>query len=375
MIKRILLTILGLLVIFAAIAGIKALQIKAMIDQGAKFQMPPEVITSAEVQTQTWESTMSAIGTFKAVQGVMVSAELPGKIQTIDFESGDEVAKGDLLVQQDVSSEQAQLRAAQATVALTKTNLDRSQRLLAQKTVPQSDFDSADAEYKRALANEDEIETVIAKKTIEAPFAGKLGIRQVNLGENIATGQDIVSLQSLDPIYVEFSLPQQYAPSKPGANVRVAVDALPGETVAGKITAINPMANAATRSVTMQATVANPTGKLLPGMFADVTVVADQPNEVLAIPATAIVFAPYGDSVFVVEKKPGENGGEGGLVVRQQLIQIGERRGDFVSITKGLNLGEKVASSGVFKLRNDQAVVIDNTLAPEVSIDPKPEDN
>jgi len=374
MIKRILLTIFGLLVIFAAIAGIKALQIKAMIDQGAKFQMPPEVITAADVQTQTWESTMSAIGTFKAVQGVTISAELPGKIKSISFQSGDEVRQGDLLVQQDVSSEKAQLRAAQASVALTKTNLERSRRLLEQKTVPQSDFDSADAEYKRALANEEEIETVIAKKTITAPFSGKLGIRQVNLGENLAAGQEIVSLQSLDPIYVEFALPQQFAPSEPGDTVRLVIDALPGETVVGKITAINPMANTATRSVTMQATVANPTGKLLPGMFADVTVIHDQPKEVLAIPSTSIVFAPYGDSVFVVEKQPSEDGGDGGLIVRQQLIQIGERRGDFVSITKGLNLGEKVASAGVFKLRNEQPVVIDNKLAPDVSLDPQPED-
>lgn len=375
MIKRIILSILGILILFAAIAGIKALQIQSMIEAGANFQMPPEVVTTASVETQSWESNVSAIASFKAIQGVTIRSELAGKITAIGFEAGTRVEKGDLLVQQDVATERAQLRSAEASVALAKTRLERSRRLLAQRTVPQSDFDTADANYKQAVAQADEIRTVIEKKTVRAPFSGRLGIRLVNLGEVLAGGQEIVSLQSLDPIYAEFSLPQKVAPRNPGQEIRLETDAVPGVVAEGKISVVDPMANEQTRSVRMQATVPNPGEKFLPGMFSKVTVVRDQPKEVLAVPSTAVMFAPYGDSVFVIEEAAGEDGASKGLVARQQLVILGERRGDFVAVTKGLKIGDVVASSAVFKLRNGISVIVNNDLAPESQLDPNPVDN
>lgn len=372
MIKRIFLSILGILVIFAAIAGVKALQIKTLIDGAANFKLPPEVITTATADSQIWESSKSAIATFKAVQGVTVMAEVPGKIVTIAFEAGARIEKGDLLVQQDVATEQAQLKAAEASVALAKTTLDRSRRLLAQRTVPQSDFDSADATYKRALANVEEIKTQIGKKTIRAPFSGRLGIREVNLGEVLSAGQTIVTLQSLDPIYAEFSLPQQDAPKRPGQRVRIETDMFPDDPAQGTISVINPVAQANTRSILMQATIANPAERYLPGMFGKAVIIDDQQLNVLAVPSTSVMYAPYGDSVYVVEQAP--DGGEG-LIARQQLVILGERRGDFVAINKGLKQGEVIATTGVFKLRNGQAVVVDNSLAPEQKLDPQPADN
>jgi len=374
MIKRILLSILGILLLFAVIAGIKALQIKEMIDRGAAFQLPPEVITTEEAKVQTWESTHSAIATFKAVQGVTVMAEAPGKIVKIGFEAGSRVEKGALLLQQDISTEQAQLKSAEASVVLAETNLDRNRRLLEQKTVSQSVFDSAEAEYKRAMASVEEIKANIEKKTVRAPFAGRLGIRQVNLGEVINTGQAIVGLQALHPIYAEFSLPQQHSPNATGLKVRFETDALPGEVIEGTISIIDPEARSGTRSVRMQAIVPNLNEQLLPGMFAKATVVKKDQKDVLAIPSTAIMFAPYGDSVYVVEKSTAADGQEG-LVARQQLVILGERRGDFVAIEKGLKAGDVVASTGVFKLRNGQPVVVNNELAPENQLNPEPADN
>lgn len=376
MTKRIIFTILGVLVLIGILGGIKGLQINRMIAIGSQSSPPPETVTTAVVQTESWEALVTSVGSLEAVQGVMLTAELPGKVMRIAFQPGTKVKAGDLLLQQDISSEQAQLRAAEATVALTKLDLERSSKLLGKKAVAQAKYDSDDALHKQALAQIEGIRATIRKKTIRAPFAGSLGIRLVNLGQVINEGEPIVSLQTLDPIFVNFSLPQQQlAQVKPDLKVRVSTDALAGQVIEGEITAISPDVDVATRSIRVQATVANSQERLRPGMFVNVAVVLPAREEVLAIPTTAVLYAPYGDMVFVVHEKQNEKDVQPVNVIRQKIVQLGEKRGDFVAIVSGLDNGETVVSTGVFKLRNEQAVVVDNTLAPAFKLTPKPEDS
>ena len=374
--KRIIFTIIGLLIMIGILGGIKGLQIDRMIAQGSQSVMPPETVTTTVAQKDSWESRLTAVGSLAAVQGVTVTAELTGKVVRIAFEPGTKVNAGDLLVQQDTSSEEAQLRAAEAGVELAKRNLERLKKLLDRRTIAQSQYDDAEAKYKEGVASADAIRAAIAKKTIRAPFAGRLGIRLVNLGQILNEGEPIVSLQSINPIFVNFSLPQQQlARVQPGLTVRVRSDALPDRVIEGKITAINPEVDAATRNIRIQATVANRQERLRPGMFVNVAVVLPVSEDVLAVPATAVLYAPYSDSVFVVEEKQSENNKQPGLVVRQQVVQLGERRGDFVAVVSGLKAGETIVSTGTFKLRNGQAVVVDNTLAPEFKLAPEPRDS
>ena len=376
MTKKIIFAILGVLVLIGILGGIKGLQIQRMIAIGSQSTPPPETVTTAVVRSESWEALITSVGSLEAVQGVMLTAELPGKVVRIAFEPGTKVQAGDLLLQQDTSSEEALLRAAKATVALTKIELERSSKLLGKKAVAQAKYDSDDAQYKQAVAQIDGIRASIRKKTIRAPFAGSLGIRLVNLGQNLNEGEPIVSLQTIDPIFVNFSLPQQQlAQVKPDLKVRVTTDALPGQAIEGEITAISPEIDAATRNIRVQATVANSQERLRPGMFVNVAVVLPSREEVLAIPTTAVLYAPYGDTVFVVDAKTSEKGVEPVNVVRQKIVQLGEKRGDFVASVSGLEKGETVVSTGVFKLRNGQAVVVDNTLAPEFKLAPEPEDS
>jgi membrane fusion protein (multidrug efflux system) len=376
MTKRIIFTTVGVLAIIGILGGIKGLQINRMIAIGSQSAPPPATVTSAVVRSESWEDLITSVGSLEAVQGVMLTAELSGKVERIAFEPGTKVKAGDLLLQQDISSEKAQLRAAEATVALTKLELERSRKLLTKKAVAQARYDSDEAQYKQAVAQIDGIRATIRKKTIRAPFDGTLGIRLVNLGQILNEGEPIVSLQTIDPIFVNFSLPQQQlAQVKPGLKVRVTADALAGQVIDGEITAISPEVDAATRNIKVQATVANSQERLRPGMFVNVAVVLPSREEVLVIPATAVLYAPYGDTVFVVHEKETEEGLQPSEFVEQKIVQLGEKRGDFVALVSGLSKGETVVSTGVFKLRNDQAVSVDNTLAPEFKLAPQPEDS
>ena len=371
--KKIIIAIIGLFVVTGIIAGIKGLQIGRMM--GMKKQVMAETVTAAMVQQQSWESALISVGSLVAVQGVMVSAEMAGKVIAILFEPGRAVQAGDLLVQQDIAAETAQLRSAEATMALAKINFERARSLLAQKTYSRSEYDNADAQYKQAVAQADNIKAVIAKKTIRAPFSGVLGIRLINLGQILTAGDAIVSLQALDPVFVNFSLPQQQLGQiRPGLSIRVKTDALPGQVIDGTITAINPQVEAATRNIRVQATINNTQLLLRPGMFVNVTVVLPELQKVLAIPATAVLNAPYSDSVFIVENAAGDNSSSTAKVARQQFVRLGVRRGDYVAVTAGVKEGDMIVSTGVFKLRNGQAVAVDNTLAPEFTLTPTPKD-
>ncbi len=368
---------LGLLVVIGILAGIKTLQIHAMIDKGKQFKMPPEVVTVATAQKQSWEQQITAVGSMEAVQGVMVTAELTGKITAIPFESGSKVKAGDLLLQQDISAETAQLRSAEAAVELAKINFDRSKKMLQEKVVAAANYDNADAQLKQAQAQIDTIRASISKKTIRAPFGGRLGIRLVNIGQIIKEGESIVSLQALDPIYANFLVPQQQIVQlQTGLPVRLTSDGLPqGQIIEGTITALNPDVDAASRNIRVQARVANPEELLRPGMFVNVAVILPEKEPVLVIPATSVLYAPYSDSVFIVEEAKAEQQGKAGKTIRQQFVRLGEKRGDFIAVLSGIQESDAIVSTGVFKLRNGQEVVVDNTLAPEFKLAPKPKDS
>ena len=378
MLKRLSLTVGSLVLLVGVLAGIKVLQFQTMFAAAASMTPPPEPVTTAPVRQEAWAPTIETVGSLAAVQGVNVAAELDGKIVRIAFEPGSTVQAGDLLLQQDTSTEEAQLRAAEASVTLARLELDRARELIAQSTIPQSQLDAADAQSKQAVAQADNIRATIAKKTVRAPFSGRLGIRLVNLGQSLKSGDPIVSLQALDPIYVNFLLPQQrLSDLARDLVVRVTSDALPaGRVIEGRITAINPEVDSATRNVRVQATLANAEERLHPGMFVNLSVVLPRTDHVLVIPATAVLYAPYGNSVFVVEdrKADGPAAAGGGKVVRQQVVRLGEHRGDYVVVTEGLAAGETVVTTGVFKLRNGVAVTVDNRLAPTAEFAPKPND-
>jgi membrane fusion protein (multidrug efflux system) len=361
--KRKIFIAIGIVVlVFILLAGVKVLQIGKMISFGKTFVPPPDTVSSAVAQEENWQDTLTAVGSIDAAQGVIVAPEIAGTVVEIDFESGAMVNKGDLLVKLDTSTEDAQLQAAQAQSELARLNAERTRKLSADKTVSQSELDSAEATLKQAQANADEIRATIEKKTIRAPFAGKLGIRLVNLGEQLDVGKGIVSLQSLTPVYADFSLPQQnLSQIKTGQPVQLTCDAYPDQKFDGVLTAINPDLDSTTRSVTLQATFENTNQLLRPGMFVRVSVVLPQAQPVLAVPATAVLSAPFGDSVYVIEQSTNS---AGGLVVRQQFVRTGQTHGDSVSVLTGLKPGDKVVSAGLFKLRNGAPVTVNNDIVP-----------
>ncbi|RKH53117.1 efflux RND transporter periplasmic adaptor subunit [Corallococcus sp. AB049A] len=370
--KRWIIGVVLLLAVFAGLAAVKAGQIVSMIKAGETFVPPPESVTSAQAESFGWQGTRSAVGTVLALRGVTLSAELPGVVNDIRFENGASVKKGQVLVQLDTSSEQAQLAGAEADAELARLTRERAEKLNAQGANTQSDLDAVRARALQSSATVAHLKSLIAKKTIRAPFDGRIGIRQVELGQLVSPGIPIASLQSSSPALVEFQLPQQsLAQVKQGQKVRLRVDVFPGESWEGELTTINPEVELSSRNVRMRATVPNADGRLLPGMFASVEVLSDASEQVVAIPATAVLFAPYGDSVFTLSEGK-DAAGKAALLARQQFVRLGERRGDYVAVTSGLKPGQTVVSSGVFKLKNGAAVVVNNALAPPVEAAPQP---
>src|SRR5256886_6265966 len=365
---------IGLLIaIFVSVFGIKALQVGKMMS--TKMEMPPTTVSSATVKEEDWAPTLSAVGSVAAVEGAVVASELGGVVSQIAFDNGGTAKKGDLLLQVDASAEEALLRSAEAEAELGRQDLERSRGLASQKVVSKAELDAAESKFNRLNAVADQMRSNIRKKTIIAPFDGQLGIRQVNVGQMINSGQQVVQLTSLDSLFADFALPQQYLGQlTPGLEVRVTTDALPGHVFPGKVTAINSMVDSSTRNITLQATLDNPDHVLRPGMFAKAEVTLPEKHKALVVPGSAISYAPYGDSVFVIEKKKDEKTGQESQVLRQQFVRVGEARGDFVSITKGLEPGQQIVSTGVFKLRNGMGGVINNDLAPKPQLNPKPAD-
>ena len=366
-------TVLGLVGIFLIIAGIKALQIVSMISAGKSMVQPPTTVTSAKVQKGNWAPTLTAVGSITPVQGATISAELPGMVSEIGFESGRPVKKGDLLVKLDSSAEQAQLRSAQADAELSKADFDRARDLSQRKVISKSEFDAAASKYSQAKAAVDNMQSVINKKEIRAPFDGIAGIREVNPGQMVPAGQKLVTLQALDKVFVDFNLPQQdLAKVQVGLPVKMTTDAIEGREFDGTLSAINSAIDPATRSVSLQATIDNADHALRAGMFARVAVLLPETKPTLFIPTTAVAYAPFGNSVYIIESKKDEKTGKASLVTRQQFIRTGEARGDFVAVTEGLKEGDEVVSTGVFKMRNGMDVAVNNNLAPKAKLAPEP---
>jgi membrane fusion protein (multidrug efflux system) len=364
----------GLVVVVVLLVGVKAGQIVTMVKAGESFQIPPTAISSARVQAAEWVATRSAVGSLVAARGVTLSSELPGLVREITFESGSFVRKGAALVRLDVTTEQAQLEAATAEATLAKLNLERARTLRQSESNAQADLDTAEARLKQASASAAALEATIAKKTIRASFDGRISIRQVELGQVLAPGTPIASLQSVSPIHADFWVPQQaLAELKPGQKVRMRTDTFPGPDWEGEISTINPEVDVATRNVRVRATFRNEDGRLRPGMFANVDVFSSERKPVLLIPATAVIFAPYGDSVFAIEDQK-DRSGRPSKVARQKFVRLGERRGDFVAVASGLSAGDTIVSAGAFKLRNGMAVAVNDALAPDASLSPKPTD-
>src|SRR5213592_4694007 len=365
---------MGLLIaILIFVLGIKALQIGKMMS--SPKMMPSVTVTSAPVKEEDWAPRLSAVGSVSAVQGAVVSTELGGVVTEIAFENGGEAKKGDLLMKLDASQEEALLRSAEAEAQLARTDLERARDLAMKKVVSGAELDSAQSKFTRLNAVVDQMRSNIAKKTIVAPFDGQLGIRQVNVGQMINAGQQVIALTSLDSVYVDFALPEQHLSKlTKDLEVRVRVDALPGRAFKGKLTAINSMLDPVTRNVPLQATLQNPDHALHPGMFAKVDVMLPEIKKAIVIPGSAVSYAPYGDSVFVIEKQKDPKSGRESLVLRQQFVRIGDARGDFVAVTQGLKAGQTVVGTGVFKLRNGMAVTVNNDLAPKPELNPRPAD-
>jgi membrane fusion protein (multidrug efflux system) len=362
----------GLVAVVVVLVGAKAGQIVAMVRAGESFAPPPEAVTSAQVEVTEWEPTTPAIGSLVAVRGVVLAAELPGTVREIAFESGAFVKRGALLVRFDTSAEEAQLAAAEASASLARLGLERARKLRQGEANAQADLDAADARAKEADATVANLRAVIAKKTLRAPFDGRIAIRQVELGQVVSPGSPIASLQSVSPIHADFWLPQQaLARLQPGQPARVRTDTFPGEEWDGEITTVNPEVDPSTRNVRVRATLENRDGRLRPGMFVNVEIRSPEKRSVLTIPATAVIFAPYGDSVFAIEEKKDETG-RTSAVARQKFVRTGERRGDLVAVISGLSPGETVVSSGAFKLRNGAAVAVNNALAPQAKLAPQP---
>jgi membrane fusion protein, multidrug efflux system len=372
--KPIVIAIALLITICVFVFGLKALQIGKMMS--TPQTMPPTTVSSASVEEEDWAPRLTAVGSVGAVQGAVISAELAGIVSEINFENGSEAKKGEVLMKLDASQEEALLRSAEAEAQLARTDLERSRDLAMKKVVSSAELDSAQSKFRRLNAVVDQMRSNIAKKSLIAPFDGQLGIRQVNVGQMINAGQQVVALTALDPVYVDFALPEQYL-SKLAKDLEVTVraDAFPNRQFKGKLTAINSMVDSSTRNITVQATLENPDHALRPGMFAKVEVTLPEKHKTLVVPGSAISYAPFGDSVFVIDKKKDEKTGKESQVIRQQFVRVGEARGDFVAITQGLKAGEVVVGTGVFKLRNGMTVTVNNDLAPKPQLNPNPVDS
>jgi len=365
-------TIIALVVVVVVLVGVKVGQIRAMIQAGQSFVPPPESVTSVKVAASTWQSRRAAIGSLIAVHDVMLGAELPGLIREVAFDSGKTVKRGAVLVRLDTTNEEAQLASAVADAELAKATLERARALRKGGANTPVDLEVAEARAKQTQAIVANIHATIAKKTIRAPFDGRVAMKQVERGQVVSPGTPIATLQSVDPIFAEFSLPQQaLADLKTGQTATMRVDSFPGKTWQGTISAVNSEIDSATRNIRVRATFPNKEGILRPGLFVNVDVNASDQRQVLLVPATAVVYAPYGDTVFVLDQMAGDHPA---LVAQPRFVRLGERRGDLVAVVSGLSEGETVVSNGAFKLRKGMSVIVNNTLAPPVELDPKPTD-
>jgi membrane fusion protein, multidrug efflux system len=373
---RYVVAILSLIAVLATLAGVKASQISTLINTGKAMQKagpPPEVVSTGRVEAQTWEGTLTAVASVVAAQGVAVSNDAPGMVSRLYFESGDTVKQGQILVQLDANVERAQIASAQARRQLAETSLKRTQALVQSGAIAPAQLDADESAFKTLTADTATLEAQVQRKVIRAPFSGRLGIREVNLGQYLAPGTRIAVLEATKTVFLDFSLPQeQIAKLQVGMRVRALDTTNDAPIVDGSISAIEPAVDTTTRSVKVRASLPNKDDKLRPGMFVKAAVVMPEKQSVTAIPATALVHASFGDSVFVVESKPAKPGQKPTSEARQQFVRTGESRGDFVAVLDGIQAGDEIVTSGAFKLRNGSSIVVNNNVKLEPQLNPRP---
>jgi membrane fusion protein (multidrug efflux system) len=362
--------IAGLALVLLLIFGSKIMQFRAMAAGGEAMGPAAESVATFIAEEQIWTRSIEAVASVEPTQGVLLEAEVAGLVESIHFVNGQQVEAGDVLLQLDAEVEQAELKAAQAVARLAEVELERARRLRASGNVPQSELDRATADAAKTKANIENIEARIARKIIKAPFTGKVGIRRVNMGQYLGQGAAIVALQANKQVYVNFTLPQQALREIDcGLSLKLSCDAFPEAIFEGEVTAISPELDPATRSIKVQGTLDNPDGLLRTGLFVRVEIMLAQKDRVTVVPATAILYAPYGNSIYKVETT------DEGSFAKQSFVRTGIRRGDFVSIEKGVELGESIVSAGAFKLRNGVKLTVNNALAPEPKIAPTPDNS
>jgi len=367
MTKRIILTTLVALGLLGSIFGYKYYQSRQARQAAAARQPAPATVTAVPAAAEQWRETVEAIGSLVSHQGVTIRSEIEGRLVRIAFESGARVQAGDVLVELDTATELAQLRSQEAAARLAELNLGRARELQLNNTNTRADLDTAEAVAAQAHAAIASTQATLAKKRIVAPFSGRLGLRLINTGQFLNKGDAVVTLEAVDPVYVDFSLPQQEVPRiRPGLSVHVTLDVFPGRTFTGLLEAVDPRIEDATRSLRARATLPNPDEALRPGMFARVEVLLPEHRAVIVVPSTAIVYSPYGNSVYVIERDGSR------AVARQRFVEIGPKRGDQVAILGGLQAGEETVSAGQAKLRPGSAVRVNNAVSPTNDPDPRP---
>lgn len=375
MIKRMIIMLLAVGLLFGGIFGYYAYKARLMKKSMVGFQAPPATVTTIKAGYQSWQPQLKSVGSLRALRGVDVTSEISGLVRTVLFKSGDEAKEGQVLVQLNADSDIARLRSLEAQAALAQTVYERDKKQFEVQAISQAALDADASDLKNKKAQVAEQAALVEKKTIRAPFAGRLGISTVNPGQYVNPGDKIVTLQSLDSIYADFYLPQQELSRVSLRQAVVATtDTYQDHTFGGRITAINPKVDAATRNVQVEATIANPGHKLLPGMYASVEVKAGAAQRYLTLPQTAVTFNPYGETVFVVEESGKGPGGQPLLAVRQTFVTTGATRGDQIAILKGIKEGDIVVTSGQLKLKNGSRISIDNEVTPSNEAAPTPKD-
>lgn len=375
MTKRMVLMLLIAGVIFGAIFGFQAFKSRMIKKYLSSMGVPPQTVSTTRAALREWQPELSAVGTLRAVRGADLAPEVAGVVSAIHFRSGDEVKAGAPLVQLNAAADIAQLESLKAAAGLAELTLQRDRRQLRVQAVSQATVDADAANLKVAQARVAEQQALVDKKSIRAPFAGRLGLRVVDLGQYVAPGTKLVTLQALDPVYVDFSVPQSGLTGiRTGLEVSATADALPGERFEGKIDAIDAKVDPATRNVQVRAALANPKHHLLPGMFVTVAVATGAPERRLTLPQTAISFNPYGNTVYVVEDKGKGPDGKPRLVAAQRFVTTGATRGDQIAIVSGVKEGETVVTAGQIKLRNGVPVLVNNSVQPSDQAAPTPQD-
>jgi membrane fusion protein (multidrug efflux system) len=371
MTKRMVIMLIAVAVVFGGIFGFQAFKAMMIKKFMSSMAQPPQTVSALKASNSEWQPNIESVGSLRAVRGADLSLEVSGVVDTISFNSGDDVNEGTLLLKLRSDDDQAKLDSLKATSDLNQITYDRDQKQFKLQAVSQATIDTDAANLKNAQAQVAQQQAILDKKTLKAPFTGHLGIRAVDLGQYLAAGTVIVTLQALDPIFVDFFVPQQAIDQlKLGQTVTVKIDAFKGQTFPGEVSAINPKVDASTRNVQVRATLKNPDHKLIPGMYATIDISTGAPQNYVTLPQTAITYNPYGNTVYIVDEKGKDAGGKPQLVARQNFVTTGATRGDQVAILKGVNEGEMVVTSGQIKLHNGSIVLIDNSVQPTADASP-----